>query len=177
VASYTEAGCEPTYSQAVGSVPVTALRRCRRVACRPFPLFTRVRGIGILRTSLSEVATWHTKIRQIAYIPFCAPALQSDQSSSRASSETPPPQRDQPGLSLTSVPEVLGRVDQGYAELRHNGVLRSSHRPLYATLGLHSAKRFRLSESANRRKVLVSMQRGSMQVCMSLENERGVCAK
>ena len=68
-------------------------------------------------------------------------------------------------------------VKGGFYELCGHGVLRSSHRPLYGTFGLHSAKRFRLTDRADRRKVLESRRWGSMLVCISRENERGACAK
>src|SRR5215203_586381 len=56
-----------------------------------YPLFTQVRGRGILRSSLSEVATWHTKIVHLGDVLQSASALQSDQSLSQAPLNLPPP--------------------------------------------------------------------------------------
>jgi hypothetical protein len=54
-------------------------------------LFSGVRGRKILRSSTPEVATWHTKICRVAYMLCPVPALQSDQSSSRALCTSPLP--------------------------------------------------------------------------------------
>jgi hypothetical protein len=71
-------------------------------------LFTRVRGRGILRSSPSEVATRHTKIRHLGYMHGSSSVLQSDQSLSRAPFESPPPKSSP--ASLLCAPILCGSV-------------------------------------------------------------------
>ena len=58
-----------------------------------------------------------------------------------------------------------------FTRVRGRGVLRSSHIPHYAKLGLHSCKT--LPVIIRRR---LGLRHGSLQACTSLENERGACA-
>jgi hypothetical protein len=68
-----------------------------------------------------KVATWHTKIRHLAYMLSPSSILQSDQSSSRVPSETPPLPRARPGFSLACEPLILGSVGRSGAEFRLYG--------------------------------------------------------
>jgi hypothetical protein len=56
-------------------------------------------GKVILRSSPSEIASRHTKIRHLAYVLGSSSLVQSDQSLSRAPFE-PPPSKEQPGFSV-----------------------------------------------------------------------------
>jgi hypothetical protein len=62
--------------------------------------FNRLR---VSRKLPPEVATWHTKIRRFAYMLGSSSVLQSDQSSSRAPFESPPPKSDPAFLLCTPV--------------------------------------------------------------------------
>src|SRR5215203_5034473 len=76
---------------------------------------------GLLRRTLRvgkgpKVATWHTKIRHLAYMLCPAPILQSDESSSRMPSESLP-LPEQPGFSVASA-SIRGPSEPGLCPSR-----------------------------------------------------------